>query len=724
MKRFLKNNQYQLSAHEREDVWRGIQQQTGRAAAPRRPVRRFMLPAFGMTVVTAAVLLAAVWLHDPDAPDKIAAQGRQERALIGTDPAPVEMGAVPEAQPKAQPEPKPGPKATPEGDATRRLEWEKQANLTFQTAPVEKKDEPARIKGADGNQALPPPPKAIAPAPEKPAVPALKPGIMGRSKGMADREVTEDVKIADNLVGMKIYDGQKHGQNDVQALASARRLAAAPPEAPAGSVTGGTTPPNGGTFELMYHEHTGVNPFVATEEDALSTFAVDVDNASYTLARSYLQRGALPPQAAIRVEEFVNFFGGGYPDQPRDVFRIHTDGAPSRFGAGYQLVRVGLKGKTIDAAHRKPANLVFVIDTSGSMAHEGRLEMVKRSLHLLLDELGEGDRVAIVAYGSSGRVVLEPTGVDRRERITAAIDALQPGGSTNACEGLDLAYDLARRNYEAGVVNRLILCSDGVANMGGATRAEEMLARVRRSSDEGITLSAVGVGMGNYNDVLLEKLADQGDGNYFYVDKLEEAERVFRQNLTGLLQTIAREVKVQVEFDPRQVQRWRLLGYENRDVADRDFRNDAVDAGEVGAGHEVTALYEVKLTGNGDDQDTGPADLGVVRVRYEYPAHDTARAGQVEEIEHRIKRGDLARSWDRCRPELRLQAVAAEFAEILRGSYWAKESSLADLVAAADGVADDLPGNAKARELAELVRKAADLEAAQKARETVPEEDR
>lgn len=738
MKRYLKNNQHQLSAHEREEVWRGIQQRTGRGAQPRPRARRFTLPAFGLTVLTAAVLLAAVWLHDPDAPEKIAAQGRQDRPLIGADRAPVEVVAVPEIQPEAQPQPKaepapgpePAPKAEPRSeseahslrDAVARMEKEKEKNLTFQTAPVDVAGDPAPAKVAGntksvGNGTVPPPPKAVAPAPEQPSAAPLKPGIMGRSKGGTGHEVFEKVEMADNLLGGKISAGQEYGGNEVQALDSARRLAAAPLEAPAGSVTGGTTPPNGETFELMYHEHTGVNPFVATEEDALSTFAVDVDNASYTLARSYLQRGALPPQAAIRVEEFVNFFGGGYPDQTRDVFRIATDGAPSRFGAGYQLLRVGLKGKTIDATGRKPANLVFVIDTSGSMGHEGRLELVKRSLHLLLEELDEGDRVGLVTYGSSGQVVLEPTGVDRRERIAAAIDALQPGGGTNACEGLDLAYDLARRHYEAGLVNRLILCSDGVANLGGATRAEEMLARVRRSSDEGITLSAVGVGMGNYNDVLLEKLADQGDGNYFYVDKLDEAERVFRQNLTGLLQTIAREVKVQVEFDPRQVQRWRLLGYENRDVADRDFRNDAVDAGEVGAGHEVTALYELKVTA-GDD------NLGVVRVRYEHPAHDTARAGQVEEIEHPIRRRDLATGWDRSRPELRLQAVAAEFAEILRGSFWARESSLADLVAAADGVAEDLPGHAQARELAELVRRAADLQAAQKARETAPAEDR
>jgi Ca-activated chloride channel family protein len=477
------------------------------------------------------------------------------------------------------------------------------------------------------------------------------------------------------------------------------------PGAP-GSVTGGTTPPNGETYELMYFEHTGVNPFVATEEDALSTFAVDVDNASYTLTRNYLQRGVLPPKDAIRVEEFVNFFGGDYPDQTEDVFAIHTDGSPSRFGPGYQLLRVGLKGMTVAAENRKPANLIFVIDVSGSMGRENRLGLVKQSLGVLLDELREGDRVGIVVYGSQGRILLEPTGIEQRESIQAAIDALQTSGATNACEGLEMAYDLARRHYDAGIINRIILCSDGVANMGGTTRAEEMLKVVRQSTDQGITLSTVGFGMGNYNDVLMEKLADQGDGNYHYVDKLPEAERVFRANLTGLLQTIARQVKIQVEFNPDRVQRWRLLGYENRDVADRDFRNDAVDAGEVGAGHEVTALYELKVT-------DGQGDLGTVRVRYEFPAHDTARAGQVKEIQHAIKSADLADEFVQARLELRLQAVAAEFAEILRGSFWAKESLLKDLVPVADGLAHDMEGNEKAAELADMIRRAAQLKAAE-----------
>jgi Ca-activated chloride channel family protein len=485
-----------------------------------------------------------------------------------------------------------------------------------------------------------------------------------------------------------------------------------------GSVTGGTKPPNGAQVELMYFEHTGVNPFVATEDDSLSTFAVDVDNASWAMARNYLSRGMLPPKDAIRVEEFVNTFDPGWARHTDEVFRIHSDGSVSRFGDGYHLLRIGLVGKTVKDENRKAANLIFVIDISGSMNRENRLGAVKKSLHILLDELSEGDRVGLVVYGSQGEIRLEPTDISRREVIVQAIDGLVSNGSTNVHEGLELAYGMARKYYEPAKVNRLILCSDGVANNGGSTEAEEILSLVRKASDEGITISTIGFGMGNYNDVLMEKLADKGDGNYYYVDGQEEAERVFKENLTGLLQTIAREVKVQVEFDTRVVKRWRLLGYENRDVADRDFRNDAVDAGEVGSGHQVTALYELKLAHAPQGADEAvregpPIRVGTVRLRHEAPAHDTARAGQVEEIEQTLLLSQLVGDFASGTVWMRAQMVAAEFAEILRGSYWAKESRLADLVPVADGLAAEMPGDPLIRDLADMIRKATDLQAAE-----------
>ena len=710
MKRFLQNNRYQLDRREQEEIWRAIGRRTGRGPEPARRSRRFARPAFGLTTLTAAVLLAAVWLNHQDAQEKIAEQARQPNPRIDR----VE-NMVPATGPVEEKIP------ADEQLLVAELKAEEQAEPA----------EPAAVKPAVKQVQAPPGGKeqpvarttSPRPTPEpggENKKPVQRDGDLyvrgGRSEGMEFQFMVEAVP-SDNMLSSSVNMDRSAGS---VAARAERPVASCPSPPPVpGSVTGGTTPPNGETFELMYFQHTGVNPFVATEEDALSTFAVDVDNASYTLARSYLQRGAMPPPEAIRVEEFVNFFPAGYPQQSGKVFAIHADGAPSRFGQGYQLLRIGLKGRHVAARDRKPANLIFVIDISGSMGRENRLGLVKQSLRLLLEELGEGDRVGIVVYGSRGRILLEPTDISQRRRIESVIDGLATGGATNACEGLELAYDLARRNYDSGVVNRLILCSDGVANMGGTTRAEEMLATVRRSSDEGITLSTIGFGMGNYNDVLMEKLADMGDGNYHYVDKLPEAERVFRQNLTGLLQTIAREVKIQVEFDPRRVQRWRLLGYENRDVADRDFRNDSVDAGEVGADHEVTALYELKLVESGrtypgilaGDEDTvDEPDLGTVRVRYEYPAHDPVRAGQVEEIQRPIRTSDLAADFGRAPVELQIQAVAAEFAEILRGSFWAKESRLADLVPLADSLARRRPGDEKVRELADLIRKAADLE--------------
>lgn len=491
------------------------------------------------------------------------------------------------------------------------------------------------------------------------------------------------------------------------------------PPAP-GSITGGTTPPNGERFESMYFEHAGVNPFVATDDDALSTFALDVDNASFSLARSYLDRGELPPAAAIRVEEFVNAIDAGWPPHGRETFRIGLDGGPSRFGEGYHLLRVGIVARSVEASERKPANLVFVIDVSGSMGRENRLGAVKRSLRVLVDELGEGDRVGIVTYGSHAEVRLPLVDASHRDEILEVIGSLQTSGATNAAAGLKLGYEMARRAFERGCINRLVLCSDGVANAGGATDAEGILELARRGSDDGITLSTVGFGMGNYNDVLMERLANDGDGNYFYVDGPREAERVFRENLTGLLQTVARQAKVQVEFDPRRVSRWRLLGYENRDVADRDFRNDAVDAGEVGAGHQVTALYEVKLvadgrqTGSFSDEATpllrdGP--VGVVRLRWEAPEHDTAQAGRVTEVERPLEARLFAGREDAGTPQYRAQALAAEFAEILRGSYWAKESRLSSLVPIADGLARELRRDQAVQDLARMIRRAADLRA-------------
>jgi Ca-activated chloride channel family protein len=437
---------------------------------------------------------------------------------------------------------------------------------------------------------------------------------------------------------------------------------------------------NGQVHDAMFFEHHGANPFVDTEDDPLLTFGLDVDTASYTVVRRVLDEGTMPPQAAVRVEEFLNFFDWDLAPPERGDFAIHVDGAPSRFGGSSRhLLRIGIRGREVEAIDRPDANLTFVIDTSGSMGRENRLGLVKRSLHLLVDELRGSDEIAIVEYGSRGRVLLPPTAVFERELILDVIDRLHPNGSTNAEEGLVLGYRCASEAFEPGAINRVILCSDGVANVG-ATGAGGILARIRGEADRGITLTTVGFGMDNFNDVLMERLADEGEGQYAYVDTLREAQRIFVENAGGTLQIIAREARAQVEFDPRVVRSYRLLGYENRDIADERFRDDTVDAGEVGAGHRVTVLVELKLW---DAEEF--SRLGTVHLRHGLPGTE-----RFEEIERVITTADLAPTFERAAPEFRLAACVAETAEVLRGSYWAKDSDLDDVLNTARHAVGDL----------------------------------
>jgi Ca-activated chloride channel family protein len=474
-------------------------------------------------------------------------------------------------------------------------------------------------------------------------------------------------------------------------------------------------PPRDPSFDAMSFRHFGVNPFVVTEADALSTFGLDVDNASYTMTRAFLERGELPPAAAVRVEECVNYFAQDYRAPADGDFRIAVDGAPSPFGEGYHLLRIGLRARDVRPAARRPAVLTFVIDVSGSMRREGRLELVKSALQVLLDELDANDTLGIVTYTTHASVALPPTPAARRALIGSVIAGLEPQNSTNVNEGLEYGYRMARQSFRPGAVNRIILCSDGVANES-ITVAEGILDDVRREADAGIHLTAIGVGMGNYNDVLLEKIADRGDGNYYYVDDLGEARRIFRRDLVGTLQTVARDAKVQVEFDPDAVVRWRLLGYENRAVADSDFRNDAVDAGEVGAGHQVTALYEVKLApafapspSERGARRRVDIPLGVVRLRYREPESEGRQAGLARELTRSISPRDLSRSFAAADPRLRLDAAVAEFAELLRGSYWARGCDMDRVARLADELVEELSGDAAVAEFARLARTAADL---------------
>ncbi|RKU10652.1 hypothetical protein C6502_10500 [Candidatus Poribacteria bacterium] len=469
---------------------------------------------------------------------------------------------------------------------------------------------------------------------------------------------------------------------------------------PASSFPSGLNPPNGAAFDDVFFKDYGTNPFIDTEDDHLSTFGMDVDTASYSVTRRYLRDGLLPPPEAVRVEEFINAFDYNYDPPLHEAFAVYIDGAPSKFGEGkrLQLLRIGIQGRVVPTENRKDAILTFVIDVSGSMAMENRLGLVKRSLMLLVDQLRPGDEVGIVIYGSRAKILLPHTGVEERGRILRAIDSLAPEGATNAEEGLRMGYDLALKNARFGSINRVILCSDGVANVG-QTGPDAILREVRAHVDEGVTLTTVGFGMGNFNDILMEQLANKGNGSYAYVDTLDEAKRIFVENLTGTLQIIARDAKVQVDFNPRVVSRFRLIGYENRRLDHEDFRDDDADGGEIGSGHSVTALYEIKL-----HEEVG-GQLATVFVRHEDP--DTR---QVTEVSKDIFTAELADTFENASPEFQLAAGIAEFAEILGESFWAREGSLDAVHQVVEGVLPHIRDE-QSHELAHLVNRAARFKA-------------
>jgi Ca-activated chloride channel family protein len=440
----------------------------------------------------------------------------------------------------------------------------------------------------------------------------------------------------------------------------------------------------------MFFEDYGVNPFIDTEDDNLSTFATDVDTGSYTLARSYLNQGLLPPEDSVRVEEYINYFPQGYPNPSlRETFEIHIDGAPTPFTEtdNYKVIRIGIQGYDLPKSDRKDAALTFVIDVSGSMGNGNRLKIVQDALEILVDQLRPSDTVGIIAYTDTAWVVLPHTSARHKDEIVEAIYSLYPMASTNAEAGLILGYREASQAYIRNGVNRVVLCSDGVANVG-STGPESIWDSIEDYASEGITLTSVGVGLGNYNDVLMEQLADHGDGFYAYVDTLDEAERLFVHDLVSTLQLIAYDAKIQVEFNPDVVSRYRLIGFENRAIADEDFRDNSVDAAEIGAGHTVTALYEIKLYPG------ERGEIATIHLRWQDP--DSYR---VEEISQTIDTRDLENSFRKASPYFQLDVLVAEFAEILRESYWASDSTFDDILY----YAEDLPDRLERTEIYEFL---------------------
>ena len=415
-----------------------------------------------------------------------------------------------------------------------------------------------------------------------------------------------------------------------------------------------------------------------------------------------MQDGNLPHPDSVRVEEFVNYFDQGYEPPGDDVFAIHMDGSPSRFGgANHWLLRVGLQGQQVSARERKDSTLIFAIDVSGSMGREDRLGLVQRSLRLLVNELRPSDKVGIIIYGDRGKVVLQPISGREQGAILEAIDSLRPGGSTYVEDGLRLAYRMAAEEVQDGRITRVMLLSDGVGNVGN-TGSDSILRVIKSQVEAGVTLTTVGFGMGNYNDILMEQLANDGDGTYHYVDSLIEAQRIFVENLAGTLQVIARDPKIQVEFNPEVVRSYRLLGYENRRVADADFQDNSVDAGEVGAGHSVTALYEMKLI------DGTNGIVATAKIRFAHPERK-----EWTEIQQDFHRNELNREFRNTAPQFQTAAVVAEYAELLRGSIWAEEGSLEEVYAEARRVRGLQSEDADVAEFADLVSRAASLWAEQ-----------
>ena len=402
-------------------------------------------------------------------------------------------------------------------------------------------------------------------------------------------------------------------------------------------------------------ENYGVRPFVEASVDPFSTFALDVDTGSYTVARRWLDEGLLPEPDSVRVEEFVNAFDYDY-DAPREGLDIYVDGAPSPFEDGDVLVRIGVQAAVIDDRDRPNAALTFVVDTSGSMDRDNRLGLVKEALEQLVQELDNDDTVAIVTYSNKSSVVLEPTSVRDDDEIYDAIDDLRADGSTNLEAGLRTGYDLAEEAFIDGGINRVILASDGVANVG-LVDPDELSRTITDRADDGIQLVTVGVGMGNFNDVTTEQLADQGDGFYAYVDSFDEAERLFEQELIATLTPVAIDARIQVEWDDRYVDAYRLIGFENRGVLDSEFRNDDVDAGELSSGHTVTAIYELDLDGDAD----GRIELGEIALRWKDP-----NDGEWIELHEDVDLRDVEDDWDDTSDEMKLATLVAAWAEILQ----------------------------------------------------------
>jgi Ca-activated chloride channel homolog len=477
-------------------------------------------------------------------------------------------------------------------------------------------------------------------------------------------------------------------------------------------------PPATGAPQFDTEAYAAVAPhdFVRANEAPLSTFSIDVDTASYSNVRRFLRQGQLPPGGAVRVEELINYFPFAYAEPTGDEpFSVTTEVSKAPWNERHRLLHVGLQAKRIDDSKLPPRNLVFLLDVSGSMQDENKLPLLQRSLASLTETLGEQDRIAIAVYAGASGLVLPPTRGNDHARILEALDRLEAGGSTNGADGIELAYAVASDMARAGAINRVILATDGDFNVG-VTSQSELLSLIEKKRETGVYLSVLGFGMGNYKDSTLELLADKGNGNYAYIDSLSEARKVLVKEGGGTLLTLAKDVKLQVEFNPAKVAAYRLIGYENRRLEDRDFNDDRKDAGELGAGHSVTALYEIVPAGTPIDVPsvdklkyqtlpvaTGAhgSELCTIKFRYKAPSARESRL-----LERAVL--DTGRALDQTSSDFRFSAAVAVFGMVLGESPSRGASSFALARQLAEGSSAHDPEGYR-REFLSLVDTAASL---------------
>ena len=438
------------------------------------------------------------------------------------------------------------------------------------------------------------------------------------------------------------------------------------------------------------YNHFNDNPVKRVVEQPVSTFSIDVDTGAYANVRRLLNQGSLPREDAVRIEELVNYFSYDYPQpEGKQPFSVTTELSTTPWNKDTLLLHVGIQGKDIARQTLPASNLVFLVDVSGSMRSANKLGLLKNSLKLLTKQLRPRDKVSLVVYAGASGVVLSPTAGDQTATISQALKQLTAGGSTNGAAGIQLAYQLAEQSFIKDGINRVIIATDGDFNVG-TTNFDALIDLIEEKRKGGVSLTTLGFGMGNYNDHLMEQLADAGNGNYAYIDTLNEAQKVLVDEMSSTLNTIAKDVKIQIEFNPSQVAEYRLVGYENRLLKREDFNNDKKDAGDIGAGHTVTALYEISLVGGKGnytdplryhrqrsllEKSTKQGELAFLRLRYKQPDSDKSTL-----IETPINKQLLQTTLEKTSDRFRFSASVAAFGQQLRGGNYLKDYDYSDIL--------------------------------------------